>query len=190
MHPISYTRLMEGTHAFKPGIPNRRLVEDGSLSSAITFCVEDGTPMVFLGPHQIPDHPDLQVGDVADVYLYSNLRDDDSSTGSGEQFTGRRQRRIRSRERRRGALSASGSPSHPARCGNRRSPLQHMATPDRQSYADLPHRQCRQVHGSAQLISQHTKQSDISPTHSRASDAMAQLPHHICITRLQPSELH
>ena len=79
--------LMEGTHAFKPGIPNRRLVEDGSLSSAITFCVEDGTPMVFLGPHQIPDHPDLQVGDMADVYLYSNLRDDDSSTGSGEQFT-------------------------------------------------------------------------------------------------------
>ena len=31
--------LMEGTHAFKPGIPNRRLIEDGSLSSAITCCV-------------------------------------------------------------------------------------------------------------------------------------------------------
>jgi hypothetical protein len=77
--------VMEGTQAFKPGIPNRRLVEDGKLSSAITFCVEYGTPMVFLGPHQIPDHLGLQVGDLADVYLYSNLRDDDDDPGSEEQ---------------------------------------------------------------------------------------------------------
>ena len=79
--------VMEGTQAFKPGIPNRRLVEDGLLSSAITFCVEDGTPMTFLGPHQLPDHLGLQVGDMADVYLYSNLRDDDSDEDSEEQFT-------------------------------------------------------------------------------------------------------
>ena len=78
--------IMEGTQAFKLGIPNRRLVEDGKLSSAITLCVEDGTPMVFLGPHQIPDHLGLQIGDMADVYLYSNLRDDDSNEDS-EQFT-------------------------------------------------------------------------------------------------------
>ena len=71
-------RAMEGHQAFKQGIPNRRLVEDGKLASAITLCVEDGTPMNFLGPHQMPDHLDLQIGDMADVYSYSNLRDDDS----------------------------------------------------------------------------------------------------------------
>ena len=69
-HPGAFGFLhgvMEGTQAFKPGIPNRRLVEDGKLSSAITLCVEDGTPMIFLGPHQLPDHLSLQVGDMADV---------------------------------------------------------------------------------------------------------------------------
>ena len=80
-------RIMEGTQAFKQGIPNRRLVEDGKLSSAITFCVEDGTPMTFLGPHQIPDHLGLQIGDMVDVYLYSHLRDDDSDEDSEDQFT-------------------------------------------------------------------------------------------------------
>ena len=87
--PDSLHEIMEGTQAFKPGIPNRRLVEDGKLSSAITLCVEDGTPMIFLGPHQIPDHVGLQIGDMADVYLYSNLRDDDddSDEDSEEQFT-------------------------------------------------------------------------------------------------------
>jgi len=80
-------QVMEGTQAFKLGIPNRRLVEDGKLSSAITLCVEYGTPMIFLGPYQIPDHLGLQVGDLADVYLYSNLRDDDSDRDSEEQFT-------------------------------------------------------------------------------------------------------
>ena len=80
---------MEGRQAFKQGIPNRRLVEDGKLSSAITFCVEDGTPMVFLGPHlhQMPDHLGLQIGDMADVYLYSNIRDDDSAEDSENHFT-------------------------------------------------------------------------------------------------------
>ena len=43
--------------------------------------------MVFPGPHQIPDHLGLQVGDMADVYLYSNLRDDDSNEDSEEQIT-------------------------------------------------------------------------------------------------------
>ena len=80
-------QVMEGTQAFKLGIPNRRLVEDGKPSSAIKLCVEYGTLMIFLGPYQIPDHLGLQVGDLADVYLYSNLRDNDSDRDSEEQFT-------------------------------------------------------------------------------------------------------
>ena len=43
--------------------------------------------MTFLGPHQIPDHLGLQIGDMADVYLYSNLRDDDSDKDREDQFT-------------------------------------------------------------------------------------------------------
>ena len=79
--------IMEGRPAFRQSVPNRRLVEDGTLASAITLCVEDGTPIVFLGPHQMPDHLGLQIGDMADVYLYSNLRDDDSAEDSEDHFT-------------------------------------------------------------------------------------------------------
>ena len=44
---------MEGLPAFRQGVPNRRLVEDGTLASAITLCVvavEDDTPMAATRP--------------------------------------------------------------------------------------------------------------------------------------------
>ena len=76
---------MEGLPAFRQGVPNRRLVEGGTLASAISLCVEDATPMVSLGTNQMPDHLGLQIGDIADVYLYSNLRDDDDSINGSEE---------------------------------------------------------------------------------------------------------
>lgn len=43
--------------------------------------------MAFLGPNQMQDHLGLQIGGMADVYLYSNLGDDDSIDGSEDNFT-------------------------------------------------------------------------------------------------------
>ena len=38
---------MEGLQTCRQGVPNRRLVEDGTLASAISLRVDDGTPICY-----------------------------------------------------------------------------------------------------------------------------------------------